>query len=59
MLKSKTIGFSVILAVLGVLEMQIHLVQEQLGEYYGALYIAIAVCVAGLRAVTTTSLGDK
>ena len=59
MLKSKTIAFSILLAALGAVELQMHLIQGYLGEYYGVAYIAIAVIVATLRVVTTQALSDK
>jgi len=57
--KSKTILFSAALAVLGVVEMNLHLVQAQLGDAYGWSYIAIAAIVAALRIVTTQPIGKE
>ncbi len=58
-LKSKTINFSIALAVLGVVEINMHLVQDMLGEYYGAAFIGISAIVAALRAVTNKPLSEK
>ena len=58
-LKSKTIGFSLILAILGTVEMNMPLIRDMLGEYYGVSFMVIAVCVAGLRAVTNKPLAEK
>lgn len=49
--KSKTILFSAILAVLGVLELNLGLLQEALGEWYGGIYIFIESITAFLRVV--------
>ena len=58
-LKSKTINFSMALAVLGVVEINLHLIQDQLGDKYGAILIVISAVVAVLRAVTTKPLSEK
>lgn len=51
-LKSKTIRTAIIIAVLGAIEVNFHLLQSVLGDYYGVSYIAIAVVMAYLRVVT-------
>jgi hypothetical protein len=59
-LKSKTLWFSVSLAVLGVLEQQFSLVEHLLPEEYrGLALIGVGVTVAVLRIVTTESVLDK
>lgn len=58
-IKSKTILFSAILAVLGVFELNRGLLQEALGEWYGGVYIFIAIITAFLRVVTVAPLSDK
>ena len=58
-LKSKTINFSLILAVLGVVEMNLPMVKDMLGDYYGISFMVIAAIVAGLRVVTKAPLSDK
>jgi hypothetical protein len=51
--QSKTIRVAAIIAVLGAMEMNWHLLQDALGEWYGGTYIAIAGLVAYLRIITT------
>ena len=59
-LKSKTMLFNGILAVLAVLEMHQGLVQNLVGAHrFGAVMLGIAVMGAILRSVTTTALSDK
>ena len=58
-LKSRTINFSILLAVMGVVEMNLHLIQDHLGDDYGAVYIIIASIVAALRVITTQDIEDK
>lgn len=57
--KSKTMWFSMLLTTLGVLELNLHLFYDLLGEHYGVTYMAIALITAWLRTITTTSLEDK
>lgn len=52
-LKSKTINTAAIIAALGVAEINWHLLQGVLGEWYGVSYIVIGGLVAYLRIVTT------
>lgn len=60
MMKSKTLWFSVSLAVFGVLEMQQALVRELVGqEHFGAVMLGIAIVTAVLRVVTTKPLSEK
>lgn len=60
MLKSKTIAFSVLLAVLGVLEQSQGLVTQIVGaSNVGAVMVAISVAVAVLRVYTTQALSEK
>ena len=55
--KSRTLDWSVLLAVFGVIEMNLPMVKEQLGDYYGWVFIGSAVITAVLRKVTTKPLG--
>ena len=57
--RSKTLLFSVALAVLGVLEQSKGVLEPILKEYAGLAFIAIAVLIAVLRILTTQSLADK
>lgn len=60
MLKSKTIAFSVLLAVLGVLEQSQGVVTQIVGAgNVGAVMVVISVAVAVLRVYTTQTLSDK
>lgn len=56
---SRTMDFSVLLTVFGVFEMNLPLVRDTLGDYYGAVFIVIAVITALLRKATTKPLGEK
>ena len=58
-IKSKTLWFNIIVAVLGILEMNMMVLQPYLGDSYGAIFMVIAVINVILRTVTTTSLKDK
>jgi hypothetical protein len=58
-LKSKTINFAAILAVLGVVEANFQVLQPFLGEHYGTLLVVIGAITAGLRVVTTQPLKEK
>lgn len=51
--KSKTINFAALVGALGVVEVNFHLLQDLLGPWYGASYIAIAAIVYYLRTITT------
>lgn len=58
--KSKTIWFSVSLAVLGVLEMQAALVRDLVGEQnFGAVMLGVGIVSAVLRVVTTQAITEK
>jgi Na+-translocating ferredoxin:NAD+ oxidoreductase RnfA subunit len=56
LLKSKTLWFSVILAVLGAIEMQAQIIPE---EYRGVALIMIAMVTAVLRFMTTQPVSEK
>lgn len=58
-LKSKTINTALIIAILGVLELNFQYLQGILGEYYGATWIVFSMLMVALRAVTTTSIDNK
>jgi hypothetical protein len=57
--KSKTINTALIIALLGVLEINFQYLQGMLGEYYGATWIVFSMLMVVLRSVTTTSLDNK
>lgn len=58
-IKSKTLWFNIVVAVLGIIEMNMSLMQPYLGDSYGIIFMVIAVINVVLRTVTTTSLKDK
>lgn len=58
-IKSKTLWFNIVVAVLGIIEMNMMVLQPYLGEHYGIAFMVIAVVNVVLRTVTTTSLKDK
>lgn len=59
-MKSKTIQFSLALAVLGVLETQYRLLETFIPEEYrGLVFIGIGMATAILRVVTTEALSEK
>jgi hypothetical protein len=56
--RSKTMWFALALEVLGVIQLEIPKVAEQLGPYYGWVLIAIGVSLKVLRAYTTKPLPE-
>lgn len=58
--KSKTLQTAAVIAVLGVLETQFHMIRDLIPvDYQGLTYTAIAGVMAYLRVITTKPLGDK
>lgn len=57
--KSRFLDFGALIGVFGVLEQNLPLVREQLGDYYGIIFIGIAVITFMLRYVTTGPVGEK
>lgn len=57
--KSKTILFSWFVMVIGILEANLHLIQDYLGGAYGFVFMGIAVISGTMRIFTTQSLDDK
>ncbi len=53
---SKTIDFGTIILGMGVVEQNLPLVREQLGNYYGWIVMGIGVGIIVLRKMTTTAL---
>ena len=54
--KSKTIWFNILLAIIGFIELNSHLVKEILQENYGAVYLVIGIIGVVLRTITTSSI---
>ena len=60
MLKSKTLWFAAALALFGVVETQIGVFQQFIGDkYFGLFTMGVSLVVAWLRFVTTQPVGDK
>lgn len=55
-IKSKTINAAAAVAALGIAETNWHLLQNLMGDWYGASYILIGMVFAYLRTVTTEPL---
>ena len=58
-LKSKTNWFNIIVAMFGVIELNVHLLQNFFGDKYGFVFIGVAIVGVLLRSVTTTPIKDK
>lgn len=58
-LKSKTQLFNLAIAVIGVLELNFHLLRENLGEAYGIAFILVSIGGLVLRTITTESIDAK
>lgn len=58
-LKSKTMWFSWFVMAFGVLELNLHLVQEYLGDSYGVIFMIIALISGTLRIYTVVPLHEK
>lgn len=59
-LKSKTINFAILLAVLGAIQGSTQLFAQYMSDAaYGWFTFGVGLAVAVLRVVTTTSIGDK
>lgn len=57
--KSKTIILQMIIATLGVLEYNLHLFYNALGDNYGIVYMIIAIAGVWIRLLTTNSIEEK
>lgn len=58
-LSSNTYRVASVIAVLGVIETNLHLLQDLLGDYYGITYVGLAVVMMILREVTTKPLHGR
>jgi len=52
-------NFSYLLAAFGVIEQNLPMVKEQIGDSYGLVFMGVGVVVAVLRKVTTQPLNEK
>jgi hypothetical protein len=57
--KSKTILFNLLVAFIGILEYNLHLFYDVLGEHYGIVFVVIAMIGVVLRTITTESIEEK
>ena len=57
--KSKTIILQMLIATLGIVEYNLHLFYNALGDNYALVYMFIAIAGVWIRMLTTTSLEDK
>lgn len=58
-IKSKTLWFNLLVAILGIIELNMLVLEPYLGDHYGIVFMVIAIINVILRTVTTTSLKDK
>ena len=57
--KSRTIRTAIIMAVLGVIELNFQVLNPLLGDYYGAVFLMFSVLMTTLRIATTKPLREK
>jgi hypothetical protein len=57
--KSKTMVFNILIAVLSIVELNIGLFQAVLGDYYGIIFMLVAIINVILRTVTTQPISEK
>ncbi len=57
--KSKTMVFNILIAVLSIVELNIGLFQAVLGDYYGVIFMLVAIINVILRTVTTQPISEK
>lgn len=58
-IKSKTYNLGHVVALLGILELNLPLLRESLGEWYGWVFIGVAFAIYGARELTTKPLNEK
>lgn len=57
--ESKTMIFSILVVVVGILDANISLLKNNLGGFYGYAVIGIGIASGILRLVTKTQIGQK
>lgn len=57
--KSRTYDFAAVIAVFGVVEQNLPLVREQLGDWYGWIFMAVSGAIIYYRKTTTGPVGGK
>lgn len=58
-LKSKTYRYNIILGIIGILEVNFHLLSEVLGKHYGYSFLVVMIVGFLLREVTIKPIEDK
>lgn len=58
-LKSKTQWFNMAVAALGIIEVNMHLLRDNFGDYYGFSFIAVSVVAMVLRNLTVEPISAK
>lgn len=58
-LKSKTQLFNLAVAIIGVLEVNMGLLRDNLGDSYGYAFIAVSIVGLVLRSITTEPINAK
>lgn len=58
-LKSKTQWFNIAVAAVGIIEINMHLMRDNLGDNYGMVFIAVSVVAMVLRNLTTGPIDAK
>ena len=53
---SRTYWFNLLVSIIGILELNFHLLQEEIGAYYGVIFIVISIFGVALRTITTTEI---
>jgi hypothetical protein len=57
--KSRTFDFGALVLTLGVIEANLPLVKDQIGDWYGWILMGIGVAIIWLRKLTKGPVGDK
>lgn len=58
-LKSKTQWFNMMVAAIGIVEVNMHLMRDNLGDNYGFAFIAVSVVAMVLRNLTVEPIDAK
>lgn len=56
---SKTIDFGLLVGIFGMIELNLPMVKDQLGDWYGWIFMGISAAIIILRKFTTTPLAEK
>jgi len=57
--KSRTFDTASLVVAFGVIEQNLPMVREQLGDYYGIVFIGVGIIFALLRQSTKGAVGEK